>query len=148
MVFFACGYEICRTNIVREIFMPLVRIDLRQGTSRAYRRAIADGVHAAMIEALAIPPDDRFQVISERDADSLIYDPQYFGIERSDKVLFIQITMSAGRKPGQKRALFKRIAELLSKSPGVRPEDLFVNLVEVAWENWSFGLGEAQYTKD
>ena len=128
--------------------MPLVRIDLRQGTSPAYRKAIADGVHAAMVESLAIPPDDRFQVISERDADSLIYDPQYLGIQRSDKVVVIQITMSIGRKPAQKRVLFKRIGELLSKSPGLRPEDIFVNLIEVAWENWSFGLGEAQYTKD
>jgi phenylpyruvate tautomerase PptA (4-oxalocrotonate tautomerase family) len=128
--------------------MPLVRIDLRQGTSSAYRKAVADGVHAAMVESLAIPADDRFQVISERDPDSLIYDPQYFGIQRSDKVIFIQITMSAGRKPAQKRALFKRIGEMLVKSPGLRPEDIFVNLVEVAWENWSFGLGEAQYTKD
>ena len=128
--------------------MPLVRLDLRQGTSPAYRKAIADGVHAAMVESLAIPPDDRFQVISERDADSLIYDPQYLGIQRSDKVVVIQITMSVGRKPAQKRALFKRIGELLSKSPGLRSEDIFVNLVEVAWENWSFGLGEAQYTKD
>jgi 4-oxalocrotonate tautomerase len=128
--------------------MPLVRIDLRQGTSPAYRKAIADGVHAAVIESLAIPADDRFQVISERDADSLIYDPQYLGIQRSDKVVFIQITMSVGRKPAQKRALFKRIGELLSKSPGLRPEDTFINLVEVSWENWSFGRGEAQYTKD
>jgi 4-oxalocrotonate tautomerase len=128
--------------------MPLVRIDLREGTTPAYRKAIADGVHAAMIEALAVPPDDRFQVISEHDADSLIYDPQYFSMQRSDKVVFIQITMSAGRKPGQKRALFKRITALLAKTPGVRPEDVFINLVEVAWENWSFGLGEAQYTKD
>ena len=128
--------------------MPLVRIDLRQGTSAAYRKAIADGVHTAMIESLAIPPDDRFQVISERDLASLIYDPQYFGIQRSDQVVFIQITMSAGRKPAQKRGLFKRISELLSKSPGLRSEDIFINLIEVAWENWSFGLGEAQYTKD
>jgi phenylpyruvate tautomerase PptA (4-oxalocrotonate tautomerase family) len=62
--------------------------------------------------------------------------------------VLIQITLSVGRKPGQKRALFRRIVELLAKSPGIRPEDIFVNLVEVAWENWSFGLGEAQYTKD
>jgi phenylpyruvate tautomerase PptA (4-oxalocrotonate tautomerase family) len=129
-------------------FMPLVRIDLREGTSAAYRKAIADGVHAAMIDAIAIPPDDRFQVINEHAADGLIYDPQYLGILRSDKVVLIQITLSAGRKPGQKRALYKRIVELLAKSPGIRPEDIFVNLVEVAWENWSFGLGEAQYTRD
>jgi 4-oxalocrotonate tautomerase len=128
--------------------MPLVRIDLRKGTTPLYRKAIADGVHIAMIEAIAIPPDDRFQVINEHDPQNLIYDPQYLGIQRSDKVVFIQITLSAGRKPGQKRALYRRIVELLGKSPGVRPEDVVINLVEVAWEDWSFGLGEAQYTKD
>lgn len=128
--------------------MPLVRIDLLTGTSAAYRKAIADNVHAAMIDAIAIPPDDRFQVITEHGKDGVIYDPDYMGIHRSDKVVLIQITMSTGRKPGQKRALYRRIAELLAKSPGIRPEDVFVNLVEVAWENWSFGMGEAQYTKD
>ena len=128
--------------------MPLVRIDLREGTSAEYRRAIADGVHQAMIDALAIPLDDRFQVIAEHSADNLIYDPQYLGIKRSDRVVFIQITLSAGRKPGQKRALYKRITELLANSPGVRPEDVVINLVEVVWENWSFGNGVAQYTLD
>ena len=128
--------------------MPLVRISLRQGTSAQYRKAIADGVHRALVEAIAIPEKDRFQVISEYTPENLIYDPDYLGIQRSDKVVFVQITMSGGRKPAQKRALYKRIAELLAASPGLRPEDVLVNLVEVAWENWSFGVGEAQYTKD
>ena len=128
--------------------MPLVRISLRQGTSAQYRKAIADGVHRALVEAIAIPEKDRFQVISEYTPENLIYDPDYLGIQRSDKVVFVQITMSQGRKPAQKRALYKRISELLTASPGVRPEDVLVNLVEVAWENWSFGMGEAQYTKD
>lgn len=128
--------------------MPFVRIFLREGTSAAYRKAIADGVHQAMVNSIAAPPDDRFQVISEHPPENLLYDPQYLGIQRSDKVVFVQITMSAGRKPAQKRALFRRIAELLAKSPGLRPQDLFVNLVEVAWENWSFGNGESQYTRD
>jgi len=128
--------------------MPLVRISLREGTSGEYRRTIADGVHRALVEAIGIPVEDRFQVISEYASENLIYDPHYLGIERSDKVVFIQITMSQGRKPAQKRALYKRITELLAASPGVRPEDVLVNLVEVAWEDWSFGKGEAQYTKD
>lgn len=125
--------------------MPFVRIDLRQGTSPEYRKAIADGVHQAMIEALAIPPDDRFQVITEHPPEGLIFDPQYLGVRRSDNVVFVQITMSTGRKPQQKRKLFKRMAELLAASPGLRPQDLLINLVEVSWENWSFGHGEAQY---
>ena len=125
--------------------MPLVRISLRQGTSPEYRKAIGDGVHRAMIEAFAIPPDDHFQVITEHPPEGLIYDPQYLGVQRSDRVVFVQITLSAGRKPQQKRKLFKRMAEILQESPGLRPQDLLINLVEVSWENWSFGNGEAQY---
>jgi len=128
--------------------MPLVRISLREGTNPEYRKAIADGVHQAMIDAIAVPPKDRFQVITEYKAGDLIYDADYLDVKRSDKVVFVQITLSTGRKPGQKRALFKRMAELLAKSPGLRPEDLLINLIEVSWENWSFGNGEAQYQKD
>jgi 4-oxalocrotonate tautomerase len=125
--------------------MPLVRISLRSGTSPEYRKALADGVHRAMLETLAIPPDDRFQVVSEYPPEGLFYPQQYLGIQHSDRVVFVQITMSFGRKPQQKRALFKRLAEILAASPGLPKQDLIINLVEVAWENWSFGNGEAQY---
>jgi phenylpyruvate tautomerase PptA (4-oxalocrotonate tautomerase family) len=125
--------------------MPLVRIDLREGTSPDYRSALGDGMQRAMIEALALPPDDRFQVITEHPPEGLIYDRTCLGIQRSDKVVFVQITMSAGRKPQQKRKLFQRMAEILAESPGLKPQDLVINLVEGAWENWSFGNGEAQY---
>jgi phenylpyruvate tautomerase PptA (4-oxalocrotonate tautomerase family) len=128
--------------------MPLVRISLREGTTPEYRIAIAEGVHQAIVEAMAVPAKDRFQVISEYKAGDLIYDADYLDVKRSGKIVFVQITLSTGRKPGQKRALFKRMAELLAKSPGLRPEDLLINLVEVSWENWSFGNGEAQYQRD
>jgi 4-oxalocrotonate tautomerase len=127
--------------------MPLVRISLREGTSGQYRQALADGVHQAMVEAIEIPAQDRFQIITEHPANGLIYDPSYLGIERSDKMVLVQITLSGGRKPAQKKKLYQRMAEILGKNPGLRPQDLFVNLVEVAWENWSFGNGEAQYNK-
>jgi phenylpyruvate tautomerase PptA (4-oxalocrotonate tautomerase family) len=125
--------------------MPLVRIDLRAGKSAEYRKALGDGVHRAMIDALAIPPDDRFQVITEHPAEGLIYDARYLGIPRTENVVFVQITLSAGRKPQQKRKLFKRMAEILAEAPGLRPQELVINLVEVVWENWSFGNGDAQY---
>ena len=128
--------------------MPLVRISLREGRTPEYRKAIAEGVHQAMVEAMAVPAKDRFQVITEYKPGDLIYDADYLDVKRSDKIVFVQITLSTGRKPGQKRALFKRMAELLAKWPGLRPEDLLVNLVEVSWENWSFGKGEAQYQQD
>ena len=127
--------------------MPLVRISLRAGKSPEYRRAIADGIHRAMVETLAAPEHDRFQVVTEHSADGLIYDPTYLGIQRSDDVVLVQITLSAGRKPPQKRDFMARAAALLADNPGLRPQDLFINLVEVAWENWSFGDGKAQYTE-
>jgi phenylpyruvate tautomerase PptA (4-oxalocrotonate tautomerase family) len=125
--------------------MPLVRIDLRAGKSEEYRKALGDGVHRAMVEALAAPADDRFQVITEHPGVGLNYDLQYLGIRRSDNVVFVQVTLSAGRKPQQKRKFYKRVVELLAESPGVKPTDVLINLVEVAWENWSFGNGEAPY---
>jgi len=127
--------------------MPLVRISLREGKTEQYRKALGDGVHQAMIDAIDAPPQDRFQIITEHSANDLIYDPSYLGIERSDNIVMVQITLSTGRKPGQKRKLFQRIAENLAKNPGLRPQDLMISLVEVAWENWSFGNGESQYTK-
>jgi 4-oxalocrotonate tautomerase len=127
--------------------MPLVRISLREGKSEQYRQALGDAVHQAMVEAIDAPPQDRFQIITEHSANDLIYDPSYLGVERSDNIVIVQITLSAGRKPAQKRKLFQRMAELMAKNPGLRPQDLMINLVEVAWENWSFGNGESQYTK-
>jgi 4-oxalocrotonate tautomerase len=125
--------------------MPLVRISLREGKTEAYRKALADGVHRALVEAMDAPAQDRFQVITEHPASGLIYDPAYLGIQRTDDIVMVQITLSTGRKLAQKRKLFKRMAELLEENPGLRPQDLMVSLVEVAWENWSFGNGDAQY---
>jgi len=126
--------------------MPLVRISLREGKSEQYRTAVADGVHRAMVEGAAVPEQDRFQIITEHPPSGLIYDPTYLGIQRSNDIVMVQITLSTGRKLAQKRQLFKRMAEILVENPGLRPEDLMINLVEVAWENWSFGKGGAQYT--
>ena len=125
--------------------MPLVRIALRKGTTPEFRRRLSDSVHRAMVEAIKIPEADRFQIITEHDEGGLVYDPTYLGIARSDAVVLIQITISAGRTLEVRKALFARIAALLAESPGLRPEDVFVNLIEVAKENWSFGNGLAQY---
>jgi 4-oxalocrotonate tautomerase len=126
--------------------MPLVRISLREGKSEEYKKSLADGVHRAIVEGADVPAQDRFQIITEHPAGGLIYDPSYLGIPRSDDIVMVQITLSTGRKLVQKRKLMKRMAEILQENPGLRPQDLMINLVEVAWENWSFGNGEAQYT--
>jgi len=98
-----------------------------------------------MVEAINVPPLDRFQVITEHKPDGLIYDAEYLGIRRTDEVVFIQITLNAGRALELKKALYARIVDLLKQNPGVRPEDVFINLTEVPRENWSFGNGVAQY---
>jgi 4-oxalocrotonate tautomerase len=125
--------------------MPLVRIDLRQGKTSEYRRKIGDMVYRAMRETIAMPENDRFQVITEHPADGLLYDPSYLGIHRTDDIVFIQITLNAGRSLDQKKALYARIAELLATEPGIRAEDVLINLVECAKEDWSFGNGIASY---
>ena len=125
--------------------MPLVRIALRAGQTSAFRTTLGDAVHRAMVETINVPAADRFQVITEHDAPGLVYDPTYLGITRTDGIVIIQITLNAGRTVELKKALYKRIAELLEKELGIRPSDVFVNLVEVPKENWSFGDGVAQY---
>jgi len=125
--------------------MPLVRVALRKGKNPEYRRALSASIHRAMVETIKVPEQDKFQIITEHDDSALIYDPSYLGISRSDDVVVIQIILNAGRTLEAKKALYARIAELVRESPGVRPEDVFVSLVEVAKENWSFGNGIAQY---
>ena len=125
--------------------MPLVRIALRKGTTPEFRKALSDGVHRAMVETIKIPEQDKFQIIAECDETGLVYDPSYLGIPRTDAIVIIQITLSAGRTVETKKALYARIAKHLREAPGISPEDVFVNLVEVAKENWSFGMGLAQY---
>ena len=125
--------------------MPFVRISLMEGKPAAYRQAIGSAIHQAMVDTINIPEQDRFQVIIEHKPDGLIYDPSYLDIQRSDDIIFVQITMRFGRTVEQKKALYARICELLAESPGVRSQDVFINLIEVAIENWSFGDGIAQY---
>ena len=125
--------------------MPLVRISLQSGKSDTQKRKIADAAHRALVESISIPAQDRFQIITEHSAADLIFDPQYLNIARSNDVVIIQVTMSAGRTLELRKALFRRMADLLHQEAGLRKEDVFINLVEVAKENWSFGNGEAQY---
>ena len=127
--------------------MPLIRVSLRRGKPAAYRKAILEGLYQAMRETFDVPEGDRFMVATEHDADDFVYDPNYLGIKRSDDLVIIQLTISNTRPRAQKQKLYRRIAERLTENPGLRAEDIFINLVEVLPENWSFGQGVAQYVK-
>jgi 4-oxalocrotonate tautomerase len=125
--------------------MPLVRVSLRRGKSDDYKRAIGDGVYKAMREAFNVPEEDRFVVVSEHSESEFQFSKTYLDIARSDDLVIIQITANNTRTVEQKKALFAKIAELLSINPGLRKQDVFVSLLDVPKENWSFGNGVAQY---
>jgi len=125
--------------------MPLVRIDLHEGRSEQELAAIGDAVHQAMVETIGVPADDRFQVINEHPRGRLVYDPQYLGVSRDDGIVIIQVTLARGRPVEKKEALYQRIAERLGDTAGVEPRNVFVGLLEVGREDWSFGEGIAQY---
>ena len=125
--------------------MPLVHISLRAGKPEGYRQAIFDSVYRAMRETFNVPEDDQFMTITEHDAANFRYGASYLGVARSDDLVFIQISAMNTRTVEQKKALFRRIAELLGESPGIRSDDVFVNIVEGVKENWSLGRGLAQY---
>jgi phenylpyruvate tautomerase PptA (4-oxalocrotonate tautomerase family) len=126
--------------------MPFVRITLARGRSVEDRRALAESVHQALVETAGIPADDFFCAVHEVPPEDFRYDPSYLGISRSGELVIIQITLNAGRTPEIKRALYARIAEKVGQRPGLRHEDVLVNLVEVPRENWSFGNGVMTYS--
>jgi 4-oxalocrotonate tautomerase len=125
--------------------MPLTRISLRRGKPAAYRKAICDGLYRAMREALNVPEGDRFILVSEHDAVDFDYGSSWLGIARSDDLVIIQLTVNSTRTLAQKKALYRRLVELLTEKPGLRPEDIFISLIQTMPENWSLGLGEMQF---
>lgn len=125
--------------------MPFTRIAVREGKPAAYRAALVDGVHRALVHTFNVPEDDIFMVVTEHSAENFFFGRHYLDIERSDDLVMIQITANNTRTLEQKQALYRTLAENLARQPGVRPQDVFISLVEVLKEDWSFGNGLAQY---
>ncbi|MHA6204977.1 tautomerase family protein [Dyella soli] len=125
--------------------MPLVRVSLRRGKSPQHIAAIRNSIYRAMIESFNVPQNDRFIVVHQHDAEEFDYDANYLDIARTDDLVIIQVACNNTRTLEQKKAFYQRTAELLGVEPGLRPQDVFINLLETAKENWSFGNGVAQY---
>ncbi|MGI5472626.1 tautomerase family protein [Streptomyces sp. CA-132043] len=125
--------------------MPLVRIDA-MGTAGERLDALGRAVHDALVETLGFPPDDRFQILTGHDGthSTLRYD-DYLGVHRDDGIVYVALTMRAGRNPEEKKALYRRIAELAHEYAGTEPRNVFITLTENAPVDWSLGNGEAQY---
>jgi 4-oxalocrotonate tautomerase len=125
--------------------MPFVRIDLIKGRSAEYRKTLGEIIYKAMTKVINVPENDKFQVITEHAPDELNVADSYLGSRFSKDIILIQITLNAGRTLDQKKAFYKRIVDDMHAQLNVRPDDVVINLVEVAKENWSFGKGIAQY---
>lgn len=125
--------------------MPLVRISLMKGRPDGFGKKVGVIIYQAMVDTINVPVKDNFQIITEHDSNTLIYDPTYLDIRRTDGIIVIQITLNEGRATSLKKALFNTIADRLHRELDVRMEDVMINSVEVKKENWSFGNGIAQY---
>jgi hypothetical protein len=125
--------------------MPLVRIDLPQSVDSTTALRIGEAIHKAMTELINVPREDKFQIFARQSPEERNLTAEYLGIRYSENLILIQITLNQGRTVELKKAFYRRVAGDLSEL-GVRPQDVFINLVEVAKENWSFGNGEMQYT--
>ena len=126
--------------------MPFVRIDALRA-DQARLDGLGRAVHEALIDAIAIPQDDLFQVLTSHDGatGTFRYDPGYLGVHRDDGIVYIDITMRAGRTDEQKKALYAKIAELAGKYAGTEPGNVFITIHENQLADWSFGDGTAQY---
>ena len=127
--------------------MPLVRIDLLEGNTAEFKSQLGELVYQSMLETIGIPEEDKFVVVNDLKAEELIFSTNYLGVDRTDGIVIIQITMNEGRSTEVKKALYKTVADNLNNQLDIRKEDVFINLVEVNKENWSFGNGIAQYAE-
>src|ERR1700678_824336 len=125
--------------------MPLVRIDLAEGRSLEYGKQVGQIIYRALTDVMNAPKDDLFQIITEHPQFGLQFDREFLGVHRSDECIFVQITLNSGRTVEMKQRFYKAVADGLQESLKLRREDIFISLVEVTKENWSFGNGEAQY---
>lgn len=125
--------------------MPLVRIDvLRMGMARL--EAVGDAVQQALTESIGFPPDDRFQILTNHDGvTGTLRHGTYLDIPRDDGIVYIDITMRAGRSDDEKARMYACVCERVTERAGVAPHNVFVVVHENREPDWSFGYGRAQY---
>jgi phenylpyruvate tautomerase PptA (4-oxalocrotonate tautomerase family) len=126
--------------------VPLVRINLSKSASAETVRNVSEVVYDAMINVANVPANDKFQIINRHADDELVYPADgYLGVTYTPGIVFIQVTWNAGRTIKVKKAFYKAVAEGISTKAGIRIQDVFISLIDVAREDWSFGNGEMQY---
>lgn len=121
--------------------MPLVTLTVRKPRPEAFKSAVLDAVHAALV-ASGVPDTDRFQRVLELDADDFRFDPTYpdAASPRSGDFVLIEILWSVGRSVKVKKKLLADLMERLTQK-GLDAEHVMVVFKETTWENWSFAGG-------
>lgn len=121
--------------------MPVVDITVRRGRSVSVLRAIADGVHQALVDQFGIPVEDRFQVIHQKEPYEFIYSPDFLGGPRTEDFVLIRIVVGKERPPERKHALYRAIVENLAQRAGIDAEDVFILLDAVTVSDLSAAGG-------
>ena len=125
--------------------MPVFHAHLPKGRfSRDQKIAIGNALNQSLVQALNIPPGDRFVILSEHGDDELFIDPTFMGMNRTPNAMIISILIGARRPSSDKKALMAKIPELLQQAADISPDDVFIAIVPVPNENFSFGRGLAQ----
>jgi len=124
--------------------MPLLRFDLIEGRTDEELKTLLDAAHRTMLEAFKVPERDRYQIVHEHKPGHMIVEDTGLGIPRTDKVVVVHVT-SRPRTREQKEAFYRLLCEELERSCGIAPSDVMVSIVENTDEDWSFGLGRAQF---
>jgi phenylpyruvate tautomerase PptA (4-oxalocrotonate tautomerase family) len=101
--------------------MPIVRIDITGPKSPAWKRALLDGVCAAVVRALEVPRE-RVTVRVMETPDDCVDVPDC----RTDRYTFIEVIMYEGRDADRKRALADEIRGRLAQDPGIEPSEVAV----------------------
>ena len=126
--------------------MPLARIDISKDASNELIRIVSEAVYRAMVEVANVPAHDKFQVINRHAPDEMIYPQEgYLGLNYTPGLIIIQVTWVGGRSTDVKKKFYRQIADEIHEKGGVRKQDVWINLVDTAREDWSFGNGEMQY---
>jgi phenylpyruvate tautomerase PptA (4-oxalocrotonate tautomerase family) len=127
--------------------MPLVTLTVRKGKSAAFKSAVLDAVHGALVSS-GVPEKDKFQRVLELNAEDFRFDSEYPDLSspRTEEFVLIEILLSVGRSVKVKKQILAHLMAGLSKAPGLNPENVMVCFKETVWENWAFGGGRLIHT--
>jgi hypothetical protein len=124
--------------------MPLLRFDVIEGRSDDELKVLLDAAHRAVLQAFGVPEGDRYQIVHEHKLGRMIVEDTGLDIPRTDAVVVLQVT-SRPRTREQKEIFYRFLCEELRRSCEIAPSDVMVSFVENGDEDWSFGLGRAQF---